>query len=419
MGKRAAILQIHHSSPLFWGGIENQRWVYDAVSAKDMDLFVLTDATPSWLWDLLPAERVGVTDLYDPAELLRKAQAIASQHALVGVITYAEEFVPQCAAVAEALSLPGIGEVAARRSSMDKIRMRECLAAESVPCPRFLIARSPEELREAASILGCPTVVKPRCGGGSVAVIRMESSSQAEEVYANVEALARPSVDPIFRSFDGTFLVEEYIPGRVLSVDGFIQTGRPFVVGMTDTRMSEEPCFYQEGCWTIDLIPACCEVAELAVEALGFDSGCFHCEVREGPNGPVVLEVAARLPGELIVPMYKAATGVDLLELAIDVAVGVVPRVTVGPLKRFSGAHAWFPNREGTMLGYRGVEDVLRDPRVSRLLLHDVLGEPAVPFNPYAVAQLDAPSLDRLLVGIEEVRSLLDLRIAEGAEFNE
>jgi biotin carboxylase len=63
-------------------------------------------------------------------------------------------------------------------------------------------------------------------------------------------------------------------------------------------------------------------VAEAAVAALGIENGPSYTQLRLGPAGPQVIEVAARLGGGHDAELVETVTGVDLNGLAIDAALG-------------------------------------------------------------------------------------------------
>jgi biotin carboxylase len=59
------------------------------------------------------------------------------------------------------------------------------------------------------------------------------------------------------------------------------------------------------------------------VSALGIENGPSYTQLRIGPTGPQVIEVAARLGGGHDAELAQAVTGVDLNGLAIDAALGL------------------------------------------------------------------------------------------------
>ena len=67
---------------------------------------------------------------------------------------------------------------------------------------------------------------------------------------------------------------------------------------------------------------AAAPVAAAAVAALGIEVGPSYTQLRLGPDGPQVIEVAARLGGGHDAELVQAATGVDLNGLALAAALG-------------------------------------------------------------------------------------------------
>ena len=63
--------------------------------------------------------------------------------------------------------------------------------------------------------------------------------------------------------------------------------------------------------------------------ALGLADGITHTEVRMTAQGPVIIEVNARLGGDMIPYLGKLATGVDPGQVAANAARGAHPRLEV------------------------------------------------------------------------------------------
>src|SRR5206468_174101 len=97
---------------------------------------------------------------------------------------------------------------------------------------------------------------------------------------------------------------------------------------VTDRIVAEPPAFgvALAHVWPSDAGDASAEVAARAVAALGIENGPSYTQLRIGPAGPQVIEVAARLGGGHDAELVERATGVPMNDLAIDAALGV--RVT-------------------------------------------------------------------------------------------
>jgi cysteine synthase A len=64
------------------------------------------------------------------------------------------------------------------------------------------------------------------------------------------------------------------------------------------------------------------DVVARALAAIGLEDGPSYTQLRIGPDGPQVIEIAARLGGGHDAELVQAAVGVDLNGLAIDAALG-------------------------------------------------------------------------------------------------
>jgi biotin carboxylase len=99
-------------------------------------------------------------------------------------------------------------------------------------------------------------------------------------------------------------------------------------------------------------------VLRRVVDALGTGSGIMHLELRLEPDGPHIMEVAVRTPGDYIMDVVEAATGVDLFDAVIAVACGEKPDVAA---RRDDVAAVWFPTTDpGTVTAVHGVPEIQR-----------------------------------------------------------
>jgi biotin carboxylase len=127
-------------------------------------------------------------------------------------------------------------------------------------------------------------------------------------------------------SRDGLALCEEFVEGPELTVNAFVASGR--FVPLTVTDRERALAF---GVATAHLFPslhpvgAVVAAAQAACAALGIASGPTYTQVLLAPDGPRVMEVAARLGGGHDGELCTAALGVDLSEAAVLAALGRTP----------------------------------------------------------------------------------------------
>ena len=105
------------------------------------------------------------------------------------------------------------------------------------------------------------------------------------------------------------------------------------------------------------------DVAGLAIQALGITDGITHAEMKLTSRGIRVLEVGARMGGGSIRQVVKLATGVDLLELTLELARGrkpeIAPRTDSGAASR-----SWFPEQPCIVTDLSRADELLELPGI-------------------------------------------------------
>jgi biotin carboxylase len=254
----------------------------------------------------------------DESQVRAAALALARTTDLVAVIPGFEYAVEGSAKVAAELGLPGLDPDAAS-AVRDKGLMKQRLAAAGIPVAAGSVLPPAHDVEPAVAQAVFPAVIKPVDGAGSVLVRKVDGPRQLRE---HVESARRSPVDDMGNVLGRRLLIEAYVPGPEYSVEGFVVAGEVTVAAVTEKRLGPEPTFVEVGhVVEANLGPAdrgrIEEVAVAALRTLGVAVGAFHAEVRLGPSGPVVMEIAARLPGDRIPALVALARGIDLSEATL------------------------------------------------------------------------------------------------------
>jgi biotin carboxylase len=293
---------------------------------SDLDVVLVSEAEPSWERGLV-AQALHVPALIgarlghvSPALIKRLSQVAASCGA-TAVVTF-DEYLVECAAeLAERLGLPGLRPDAAR-ACRDKAATRQALAVAGLPQPSVAVAAP--ELGDIG--VAYPAVVKPSTLAGSLGVRLVED---ADQLVAAIDA-ARAVAGPAERSPRFAVLVEELITGPEISVDAAIVGGRCEIIQIARKRVTADGRFEETGHVVDHLDPLWSDqdvqqTVHRAHAALGFDHGCSHTEIKLSPRGPVVIEVNARIPGDLLPQLAQLSGGTHLARVAAGVALGARP----------------------------------------------------------------------------------------------
>ena len=274
-----------------------------------------------------------------------------------GVLCWDELKMENTAPVAERLGLPGARPDVIDRCR-DKHRTRTALDAAGVPQPRSIPVDSPTAAALAANRIGYPVVLKPRALGASMGVTRVDTPAELAAAYAHTRAQHVSQA----RHYDFGVLVEAYADGPEFSVDSAVVDGvvTPLFLAR---KTSGFPPYFEEERHVVDgtdpLLddPELRHVLRAAHEALEFDSGMTHIELRHTPGrGWSVIEVDCRLGGDLIPFLGLRATGIDAGQVAAAVAWDVTAQLTADPagsatvaaIRFFYPTPPWWPARCGS-----------------------------------------------------------------------
>lgn len=296
-----------------------------------------------------------------------------------GIVAFSDHDLPLAARLAARLGLRYHSEDAVL-GAVDKVVQRERLRAAGLRVPRFREVSSVGRLAGALAEVGTPAVLKPTRGAGSRDTYRVDDLAEALD-HAG-EALRTGRV--------GTFVLEEMLVGSpditgpglddAVSADQLWWDGEP-VCSMIGGRLPLRPPFRETGyVFPGRLDPAVAEevfaVASAGCRALGLADGWTHTEIILTPDGPVVIEVNARIGAYRAVMMHRAC-GLEAVGLALDVAAGVPPEVVPEPA---GGGAAYtyqiFPPVGAYRLaGWGTFAQVERHPSVLSVVLSGEAGE--------------------------------------------
>ena len=310
------LLFIHSGSP-------KKRLTFDAASALGFDIFLFN---PEHNWASSYARQTLITAGLSLPRILDLAGNLHANLGLDGVVTFWEEDVPTCALVAHRLGLRGNSPAAALRSR-SKFRMRQAFVKAGIPVPPFARVSSPASLLKACEEVGLPAVLKPEWGSDSEWVTRVDSTQEALEVYREVRRRVRVQ-DCIYSYPTGHFMLEGYLTGPEVSIEGVVQNGRVTIYAIIDKAKMLEPSFIERGECTPSRLPLAVQqdirqMVARGVRALGLENSGIHAEVKITPDGPRIVEIGARMGGDCIHALVKRVYDIDLAEENIRACMGL------------------------------------------------------------------------------------------------
>ncbi|MDP3912039.1 MAG: ATP-grasp domain-containing protein [Gemmatimonadales bacterium] len=322
-------------------------------------------------------------DFQDPAHAAEQAREFSAQHPVAAVVGVDDDTAVIAAHVAGRLALRG-NPVAAALAARDKHRQRQLLAAAGVPVPRFALHRLDEDPTALAKTVAYPCVLKPLRLSASRGVIRADTVAEFVAAQARLRAIAAAG------DGDESFLVEAFIPGYEVALEGLLVNRRLHVLALFDKPDPLDGPFFEETIYvTPSRVPAglqtaITQVAERAVKALGLVEGPVHAELRYNERGPWLIEVAARPIGGRCSAVLKfgeggMGKGATLEEVILRHALGM-PIPSLQREKQAAGVMMIPIPGAGTLREVRGVEEAKGVPLIEDVQITAHPGEALVPF---------------------------------------
>ncbi|HEU5100694.1 MAG TPA: ATP-grasp domain-containing protein [Roseiflexaceae bacterium] len=294
----------------------------DAAARLGVEVLVATDMpaelAESW------GRQLGI-DFQQTDQAVSRIVALAAEHPLQAIIAVDDSGSLLAAQASAALGLPHNAPAAAE-AARDKYIMRTLLARAGVPSPRFQLCSTADDLPVLAEQIEYPCVVKPLRLNGSRGVIRADTPREFVATAGRLAAL--------LETVDSTrgpkpFLVERFIPGFEVALEGLLDDGELQVLALFDKPNPLDGPFFEETIYvTPSRLPeptqaAIARCAADAAAALGLREGPMHAELRVNDAGPWIVELAGRSIGGLCSKTLRFGTDASLEELILRQACGL------------------------------------------------------------------------------------------------
>jgi biotin carboxylase len=212
-----------------------------------------------------------------------------------------------------------------------KLHQREVLAEADVPVPGFFsfsLSDSPDEIAKRVNF---PCVVKPLRLAASQGVIRANNAAEFRAAVARTRALIEsPEVQVTREPELDRLLVEDYVPGAEVAVEGLIDRGHMRILAIFDKPDPLEGPYFEETIYvTPSRLPAAAQeelsaCARRTAAALGLSHGPIHAEFRWNEKAPWVIECSPRPIGGLCARALRFGPArIGLEELLVRHALGM------------------------------------------------------------------------------------------------
>ena len=242
-------------------------------------------------------------------------------NSISGVMTVASDVPFSVAYVADGLGLPGLSVNSARKVS-DKVLMKETLRSAAVPIPLFEEINNHNDAKKFAKDAGFTFVVKTLDSRGARGVQRISHLRNISRAFETAKK----------HSPSGRVMVEEYLDGPQLSVEGAMVEGMAHLPAIFDRNYEYlerfSPFIIENGgempsCYSKEIKSKSELVMTQAGQALGIHDGVVKGDFVINNGEVKVIEIAGRLSGGFFGTVATPySTGVNLVENVMRLAIG-------------------------------------------------------------------------------------------------
>ncbi len=318
-------------------GCLRERALTTWLARPDLDLALAESGTAAYL--RLAQRQIPLSPQRPAEEIYEACRAeLAAAPGRKGVIGFLDSTLPVVARLAEEFGLPGCSPDTLR-SLTDKAWARTQFAECSVPGPGFRIldaaVTGAEERAAAVAGLRHPLILKPADSSAGRGVVRAAGPADLGAAWEHAARFSRT----------GRLLAEEEMTGDEISVETVTVAGRTVVLACTEKLATRDTSFVELGQAVPARLPGALdarvrEVAAAALKAVGYDHGIAHTEMILTAEGPRIVEVNPRPAGDCILDLIHLTSGIDVYDIAADLALGADIDLDALATAEFTGAAA-------------------------------------------------------------------------------
>lgn len=319
-------------------------------------------------------------DFADPQSSVRTIVEYARDHALHAILSVDDSATELAARANAALGLAH-NSARAAEAARDKALMRSLMSQGGAPCPVFRSFYLRDDPRWISEQVSYPCVLKPTRLSGSRGVIRANTPA---EFVAAFQRLKRMLLAEGNSEYETSFLVEDFIPGFEVALEGLLTHGSLKVLALFDKPDPLDGPFFEE---TIYITPsrlsaevqtAVARCVSIASASLGLREGPVHAELRVNEHGPWMLEIAGRSIGGLCSTVLEFGSGMCLEELILRHATGEA--IAAVEREHSAAGVMMIPiPSAGILKGVHGVEEAKQVPQIRGIEITAKLNYQLVP----------------------------------------
>ena len=278
-----------------------------------------------------------ICDEFYPISITEKEEIlkVCSELEIDGVLSIASDVaVPTVNYIANKLNLIG-NSIESSNLSTNKYLMRKAFNKCNIPIPKFIKINEGYDLDEISE-LRYPIVIKPvdRSGSKGITVLKEKDGIKKAIDYGLKESFVKQAI------------IEEFIEGQEISVEGISHNGRHNIITYTDKITTGFPHFVElehhqpSKYLNSELKEKINQIVLKGIDSLYIKNGATHSEcIINADNDVYLTEIGARMGGDFIgSDLVELSTGYDYLKGVIKISLGELEEIKINK-SLFSGIY--------------------------------------------------------------------------------
>lgn len=249
----------------------------------------------------------------DKSRILSLVESINTRFGCIDHVIALSEFdLEMAATIRTKYSIPGCDEQTVPLFR-NKVEMKKCMNEKGIRIPQFTSFNNTEDVKKFVEQVGFPIVLKPKKGAASQGIKIVNSWTQTLNFLSQIN----------FNEYE----CEEYIEGLIYHVDGLIKDNK-LLFAKASKYINTCLDFNKGiplGSVMVDDVKTEKELLDFTstvVKSFSLKNSAFHLEIIYSKDGPVFLEIGARVGGGEIPFLIKDLYGIDLIKEWIRLEIG-------------------------------------------------------------------------------------------------
>lgn len=227
------------------------------------------------------------------------------------------------AKVSEELGLPCYIDYTTAKNVTNKAYMKKVFVDNQIPSAKYLISNDYSQID--LSNWKFPLIVKPVDCNSSKGVRKVNNYKDLISTFKEAISLSRTN----------TAIVEEYISGKELSVDVYVEDGRAIILDITTSeKLKEKDKFIIFRTWHPAIISEKIKdkiriISQQIANSFGIKNSPMLIQMLSEGDNVFVIEFSARTGGGVKHLSIERRTGVDIISAVIDLTTGSKPHIII------------------------------------------------------------------------------------------